>query len=152
MKAHLGALNMDLDVLANTNVQEHYPVVVKKPSVNLPLTELRKSGTLPLEYLRLYVKIQCHFEDISIGTDGSKDHDCVATAAVFRRLKFGFLIRARFSQRNPEHSVSHWSALRTTQTMLSRYSFSCMQAVAGLKMDHPFVAKFISKMDQLETD
>ena len=31
-------------------------------------------------------------------------------------------------------------------------SFSCLQAVARLKMDHPFMAKIIHKMDQLATD
>ena len=31
-------------------------------------------------------------------------------------------------------------------------SFSCLQAVVGLKTDHPFAAKTIYKMDQLATD
>ena len=31
-------------------------------------------------------------------------------------------------------------------------SFSYLQAVAGLKTDHPFVAKVIHKMNQLATD
>ena len=63
-------------------------------TISCPLiTELRKSGTHPLEYQRLHAKIQCQFEDhISIYTDGSKDHGHVAAAAVFRWLKFGVRI------------------------------------------------------------
>ena len=36
-----------------------------------------------------------------------------------------------------------------TKYLVHSDSFSCLQAVARLKTDHPFVAKIIYKMDQL---
>ena len=77
-------------VLKNAKVPEHDPWLLRKPSVMLRLTELRRSGTHPFEYQWLHVEIQDQFEDhLSIYTDGSKDQNRVAAAAVCQWKKFG---------------------------------------------------------------
>ena len=49
MKPQLEALNMDLDVLADTKVPEHPQWLLRKRSVVLQFIKLRKSGTNPLD-------------------------------------------------------------------------------------------------------
>ena len=158
MKPHLEALNMDFDILADTNVPEHPPWLLRKPSVILQLTELRKSGTHPLEYQRLHAKIQCQFEDhISIYTDGSKDQGHIAAAAAFLRLKFGVQIPDKSCIFKVEAQALGLALECIVDSDYTNYvvysdSFSCLQAISGLKTDHPFVGKVISKMNQLTAD
>ena len=84
MQPHLEALNVDFDILAETNVPEHLPWLLRKPLVILQLAELRKSGTHALEYQRLQAEIQGSLKIISpyIYTDGSKEQGRIAIAAV----------------------------------------------------------------------
>ena len=94
MKPHLEALNVDFDILADTNVPEHPPWLLRKPSVILQLTELRKSGTHPLEYQRLHAEIQCQFEDhISVYT---------VSGQTYLAMRCIFPVR---------HCMSFWEAL-----------------------------------------
>ena len=90
--------------------------------------------------------------DSSLEPDGSKDQGHIVAAGLFRQL--------RFSVHIPDQSlvltVKTWAlclALECiedsnyTNYVVYRDSFSCLQA--GLKSDHPFIAKVIFKMNQL---
>ena len=143
-------------MLEDNQVPEHPPWLLSKPSIIL--TELRKVGTHLLEYQRLHIEIQDQFEDhISTYTDSSKDQNRVAATAVCQQNKccvclpdqsYIFTAEAQALLLALECiDVSNY-----TKYVVYSVSFSCLQAVAMLKLDHPFVAKIIYKMDQLAPD
>ena len=94
---------------------------------------------------------------LHIYTDGSKDQIRGAALAVFKRNTFGVCL--------PNQSLIFTAEAQAlllalecieisnyTKYIVHNDSCSCLQAVAGLKTDHWFVAKIIFKMVQLAMD
>ena len=112
------------------------------------------SGTHPLDYQRLQIEIQNQFEDhFSIYTDGCKDQSQVAAVAVCQRNKFGICIPEQSSTFTAEAHALFLALEISNYTKYIVYSdlFSCLQAIAMFKTNHPFMATVIYKMNQLAT-
>jgi hypothetical protein len=142
---------MDLDVL------ELPPWSGRRPSVILRLAELRKSAMHPLTYQKLHADIQHEYADhYSIYTDGSKDKGRVAAAAVCRGLEVVTRIPDQSSIFMTEAralllALEYIEASDRRDYIIYSDSFSCLQAVANLKIEHPILKKVILKMNALAT-
>ena len=83
--------------------------------------------------------------------------DSTAAGAVCQWLKFAVCIPDQSSISTAEVQAICFALecienFNYTNYVVYSDLFSCLQAIAGLKTDHPFVAKVIFKMNQLATD
>ena len=84
IKPHLQALNIDLDTIASVEVPKCPPWELPKPKLISDLRKHKKAYTNPLIIQQHFAEIKSDYPDYStVSTDGSKDGDRVASAALF---------------------------------------------------------------------
>ena len=75
--------DIDLDLLSQNHFTPIPPWQIRKPNINLSLSELKKSDTPPLTYRSRFLDIRDRFPlHMPCYTDGSKEGETVAAAAV----------------------------------------------------------------------
>jgi hypothetical protein len=84
IKSHFENSDINLDDVAPIVIPENPPWLNPKPIFNFELTQYKKSETNPLLIQQHFAEIRSVTSEYSaIYTDGSKDGDRVASAAVF---------------------------------------------------------------------
>jgi len=127
------------------------PWYIKPPIILFDLVDLKKDRTNPLVYKQHFLEIKNRFSDyIHVYTDGSRDGNTVACAAVFPSNTI--------SKRLPD-SASIFSAeiqaildalnkIKTSDAskfVIFTDSLSCLQALHNMKLEHPLVGMVIRK-------
>ena len=156
VKPYLEDPDIDLDLLSQNHFTPIPPWQIRKPNINLSLSELKKSDTPPLTYRSRFLDIRDRFPlHMPCYTDGSKEGETVAAAAVG--------CDRRVAVRLPDHSsiftaeaCGLFIALKIIQTsevknaIIFSDSKSCLEALNSLKTDHPVLVKIMTKLRILE--
>jgi ribonuclease HI len=129
---------------------------LSKPSVNLDLSKDKKSDTNSLEFIQKFRELKQHFSTHNeIYTDGSKDQNNVASAAVYRN--------DIFSVRLPNNTSIFTAEAKALQLafdfikhsddkkhIIYSDSISCLQAIKNCKIDHPFIYNILKEYVSLK--
>ena len=84
IKPHISAANIHLEEISHTCIPKSPPWLVPKPKFIFDLRKHKKSETCSLKIQQDFAEIKSKYEHYeTIYTDGSKDGDRVAAAAVF---------------------------------------------------------------------
>ena len=156
VKPYLEDPDIDLDLLSQNHFTPIPPWQIRKPNINLSLSELKKSDTPPLTYRSRFLDIRDRFPlHMPCYTDGSKEGETVAAAAVG--------CDRRVAVRLPDHisiftaeACGLFIALKIIQTsevknaIIFSDSKSCLEALNSLKTDHPVLVKIMTKLRILE--
>jgi ribonuclease HI len=129
---------------------------LSKPSVNLDLSKDKKSDTHSLEFIQKFRELKQEFSTHNeIYTDGSKDQNNVASAAVCGNVIF--------SARLPNNSSIFTAEAKALQLafdfikhsddkkhIIYSDSISCLQAIKNCKTDHPFISNILKEYVSLK--
>ena len=158
VQPHIEAANLDLQQIAKTELVDIPPWKLFTPSICLDLAQNEKSVTDPATYRSDFLELKDKYPShVSFYTDGSKDGDRVAAAAVCRQYSL--------STRLPSHASIYTAELRAIilaldvmgksnkkKFMLFSDSLSCLQAVQHAKLDHPMLIQILTKLSTLHDD
>ena len=158
IKDTLEELNVDLNTLVQSHFSEIPPWELAKPQVNLELSKTKKSDTHPISYQEQFDNIRDeHPSHIAIYTDGSKEDNKVAAAAVSRLGVSSRRIAGHSSIFTAEaHAIMMALAKMEDSEEKDFFVFSdsksCLQALAHLKTDHPIVVQILDKLNALKEE
>ena len=87
MEPILKKASIPLDNIHKSTLPQIPPWIIKNPKVNLQLNQLHKTKTPPFTYQEKHQNILQQYPDyLCIYTDGSKDHNKTACAAVLNKI------------------------------------------------------------------
>ena len=99
MKSTLKESNVSLNDIHESILPQTSPWIIKKPEVIFELIEQPKTKTHPITYQEKFHNIiQHHSDHLLVFTDGSKDNDKTAGAAVLNKT---IIKKALSSQQKP---------------------------------------------------
>ena len=156
IKDSLEELNVDLNSLVQSHFAEIPPWELEKPQVNLELTKTKKSETHPIDFQIAFDNIREEYPThIAIYTDGSKEENRVAAAAVSRLGVMSRRIPGYSSIFTAEAYAIMMALVKIEDSeeknfMIFSDSKSCLQALAHLKTDHPIVVQILDKLNDLK--
>ena len=151
IKKHLQDSNLPLDIVKPSTLSEIPPWKLRKPKVDISLSELKKSETNSVVFKEKLSEIkQSKLSEIAIYTDGSKDKNRVAAAAVIKN--------DIFSARLPNESTIFTAEAKAIQlafeyiktsndkrfTIFSD-SLSCLQSIKNMNIEHPFILDILKQ-------
>jgi len=144
-KSHFENSDINLDDIASIVIPENPPWLNPKPTFNFELTQYKKSETNPL-------LIQQHFAEIksvtsaysAIYTDGAKDGDRVASAAVFGQQVYSTRLPSASSIFSAEANaillaLKFVASSDQSKFMICSYSLSCLLAIESCKTQNLFI-------------
>ena len=150
-KKHLLESNIPLGVVQPSTLSEIPPWKLLKPNVDTSLSEYKKSETNSVIFKQKLSEIkQSQKSKIDIYTDGSKDQNRVAAAAVIKN--------EIFSARLPNETTIFTAEAKAIQlafdfiktsnekrfTIFSD-SLSCLQSIKNMNIDHPYILDILQQ-------
>ena len=157
IKPHLNNSGINLDEIAAIEIPHNPPWLNPKPVFIFDLRNHKKSDTNPLIIQQHFAEIKSHYPDHSaIYTDGSKDGDKVASAAVFgervetRRLPSASSVFSAEAQAILL-ALKIIASSDESKFIICSDSLSCLQAIENSKIKNPFILKIIQIYKSLTT-
>ena len=153
IRTFLTASNIDFfDILETPSCFILPPWCIKPPKIVLDLVHLKKDRTDASIYQQLFIEIRDRYRDyIPVYTDGSRDGNSVACAAVFPS---DTTFSMRFSNSASIFTAEIW-AINTalekiknasaSKFIIFTDSHSCLQTLLYMKLEHPLIGMAIRK-------
>ena len=155
IQPHIEAAHLDLQQVAKIELIDIPPWKLHKPIVCLDLAQNQKSVTDPATYRSDFLELREKFPShVPFYTDGSKDTNKVAAAAVCRQHTF--------STRLPSHASVYTAEIKAIllaldvieksnkkKFIICSDSLSCLQALENRKLDHPLLIELLTKLTTL---
>ena len=155
VKEHLKILCPDLNNIEDYNTPKIPPWTLDRPLIDLSLTKFPKASIDPLVFQNLFGELRDKYNDYrDIYTDGSKDDNKVAAAAVTKDLN----IQVRLSNcasiftaelRAILHALDIVSSYDDMSFIIFSDSLSCLYALQGNNFDNPDVLKILERCHEL---
>ena len=150
----MNCIDIDMEDLANHKISEVPLWTCKSPTYNYYLALDKKATTDPIfknKFLEIKEKYYTHEE---IYTDGSKDGEKVASAAILDGELYQFRLPNNSSVFSAEVKAIDLALNHIEQDAYWRYiiytdSLSAMKALEGGKTDNPLVVNLLEKLSRL---
>ena len=149
IKSHLQALNVDLNTVAPVEISKAPPWELPSPEIIYDLRKHKKSETNPLVIQQHFAEIKSLKPDYAtVYTDGSKDGERVASAAVFgdrastRRLPSSSSIFTA-EARAIILGLQFIAASNKSKFIICSDSLSCLLAFENAKIKNPLILKIL---------
>ena len=145
IQKHIQDSNIDLNIISEFNIPDIPIWEIPKPTVNLDLSKLKKSETNPLEFNQKFAELKCAFNSFEeTYTDGSKDNNKVASAAVHQNNIFSSRLPNNSSIFTAEAkalqlAMNFVNCSKNKKHIIFSDSLSCLQAIKNKKVDHPYI-------------
>ena len=156
MKKHIENSNIDFKDISEFQIPDIPLWEISKPTVNLDLTNCKKSVTNPLEFNEKFVQIKHAFNTFEeIYTDGSKDQKQVASAAIHRNNTISARLPDNSSIFTAEAKALQFALDFIKQSKSKKYiiysdSLSCLQTVKNGKINHPYIYTLLKEYTSLK--
>ena len=134
-----------MDDITPIVIPENPPWLNPKPTFNFELAQYKKSETNPLLIQQHIAEIRSATSEYStIYTDGSKDGNRVASAAVFGQQVYSARLPSASSIFSAEASAIHLALTFVASSEKSKFmicsdSLSCLLAIESCKTKNPFI-------------
>lgn len=154
LKPHLASF--DLKSVAQVETCKCPPWELPKPKMIFDLREHNKNKTNPLLIQQHYAEIKANYSDFStVYTDGSKDGDRVASAAVFRDRAATLRLPSDASIFTAEAeaiilALKFIASSDKSKFIICSDSLSCLQAIQNTKIKNPTILKILYVMRNLK--
>ena len=149
IKPHLQALNIDLDTIASVEVPKCPPWELPKPKFIFDLRKHKKTDTNPLIIQQHFAEIKSNYPDYStVYTDGSKDGDRVASAALFGDRVSTLRLPSSSSIFTAEAraiilALKFIAASDKSKFIICSDSLSCLLAIQSAKLKNPLINQIL---------
>ena len=128
------------------------PWIIKNPKVNLQLNQLHKTKTHPFTYQEKHQNILQQYPDyLCIYTDGSKDHNKTACAAVLNKI-----IKTKTLPMDSSIFTAEACAIDLAHDIISKEkhkkfiifsdSLSVLLSLNNKKLEHPLIVKLLCRL------
>ena len=156
-EANMNCIDVDLEDVANHKISEVPLWTCKSPTYmyNYYLASDKKATTDPMIFKNKLLKVkEQHYTHEEIYTDGSKDGDKVASAAILDGELYQFRLPNNSSVFSAELKAIDLALNHIEQDAYWRYiiytdSFSAMQALEGETTDNPLIVSLLEKLSRL---
>ena len=138
---------INLDIIANYSVPEVPPWTMARPKVLFDINMCKKHTVDPSIFCSKFLEIKTQYSDfIPIYTDGSKDGDAVAAAAVTEHNYLQLRLPDASSIFSAEMyaiiiSLNEIKSSGWNKSIIYSDSLSCLQAIQNMKLDNPLILK-----------
>ena len=147
----MNCIDVDLEDVANHKISEVPLWTYKCPTYNYYLASDQKATTDPMIFKNKLLEIkEQYYTHEEIYTDGSKDGDKVASAAILDGELYQFRLPNNFSIFFAElKSINHIEQDISWRYIICTDSLSAMQALEGEKTDNPLIVSLLEKLSRL---
>ena len=149
VNTHFENSDINLDDIARIVIPENPPWLNPKPTFNFELAQHKQSEINPLLIQQHFAEIRSVTSEYSaIYTDGSKDSDRVASAAVFGQQVYSARILSASSIFSAEANaillaLKFVASSEKSKFMICSDSLSCLLAIESCKTQNPFILKIV---------
>ena len=149
IKPHLEAFDLNLEIVAPVEVPNCPPWELLKPKLIFDLRKHKKADTNPLIIQQHYAEIKSNFSDYStVYTDGSKDDDRVASAALFGDRVASLRLPPPASIFTAEAkaiilALKFIAASNKSKFIICSDSLSCLLAIQSAKLKNPIIKEIL---------
>ena len=154
-EANMNCIDVDLEDVANHKISELPLWTCKSPTYNYYLALDKKATTDPMNFKNKLLEVkEQYYTHEEIYTDGSKDGDKVASAAILDGELYQFRLPNNSSVFSAELKAIDLALNHIEQDAYWRYiiytdSLSAMQALEGETTDNPLIVSFLEKLSRL---
>ena len=154
-EADINCLDCDLEDVANYKISEVPLWTSKSPTYLYNLASDKKAITDPIVFKAKFLEVkEQYFTHEEIYTDGSKDGEKVASAAILDGELYQFRLPNNSSIFSAELKAIDLALSHIEQDAYWRYiiytdSLSAMQALEGEKTDNPLIVSLLEKLSRL---
>ena len=154
-EAYMNCINVDLEDVASHKISEVPLWTCKSPTYNYYLASDKKATTDPLIFKNKLLEVkEQYYTHEEIYTDGSKDGDKVASAAILDGEFYQFRLPNNSSVFSAELKAIDLALNHIEQDAYWRYiiytdSLSAMQALEGETTDNPIIVSLLEKLSRL---
>ena len=154
-EAYMNCNNVDLEDVASHKISEVPLWTCKSPTYNYYLASDKKATTDPLIFKNKLLEVkEQYYTHEEIYTDGSKDGDKVASAAILDGEFYQFRLPNNSSVFSAELKAIDLALNHIEQDAYWRYiiytdSLSAMQALEGETTDNPIIVSLLEKLSRL---
>ena len=154
-EADMNCIDILLEDVANHKVSEVPLWTSKSPTYNYYLSSDNKATTDPMVFKNKFLEVkEQYYTHEEIYTDGSKDGDKVASAAILDGELYQFRLPNNSSIFTAELKAIDLALNHIEQDAYWRYiiytdSLSVMQALEGEKTDNPLIVSLLEKLSRL---
>jgi ribonuclease HI len=142
--------------VAHINLPQTPPWLFTRPNINLALTKFKKADTDPLTFKTKYLEVCSDYTGYTqIFTDGSKDTDRVAYAAVGVTFSTAGRVNAHSSVYTAELKAINAALEYISQSDGKKFvlicdSLSCLQAIQNARWENPCILEILLKLNNLQ--
>ena len=152
MEPILKKASIPLDNIHKSTLPQIPPWIIKNPKVNLQLNQLHKTKTHPFTYQEKHQNIFQQYPDyLCIYTDGSKDHNKTACAAVLNKI-----IKTKALPMDSSIFIAEACAIDLALDIISKEkhkkfiifsdSLSVLLSLNNKKLEHPLIVKLLCRL------
>ena len=153
-EADINCLDCDLEDIANFKISEVPTWTSKSPTYLHNLASDKKAITDPVVFKTKFLEVKEQYYTHEIYTDGSKDCEKVASAAILDGELYQFRLPNNSSIFYAELKAIDFALKHIKQDAFWRYiiltdSLAAMQALEGEKTDNPLIVNLLEKLSRL---